>query len=97
MGDLLICILPEFHRLEGRIKKKTSDVKFYCFSSPLKHYQDRHKKAFKQEWLTTPNAYKKEEIDEVGTPNPKKITKVRSAIVSLFLSHSDLRLFPRGM
>ena len=47
-----------------------------CSSSPFKHHLDRHKKAFKSEWLNTPNAYKKEEFDETGTQNPKKITKV---------------------
>lgn len=44
--------------------------------SPLKQqHMFLHKKAFKSEWLNTPNAYKKEEFDETGTPNPKKITK----------------------
>ena len=37
---------------------------------------EKHKRQFKSEWLTTPNVYMKEEIDEIGTPNPKKITKV---------------------
>ena len=37
---------------------------------------ERHKKAFKAGWLTTPNAYKKHEVEEIGTTTPKKITKV---------------------
>ena len=45
--------------------------------SPLKHHMERQKKTFRTEWLNTPNAYKKEEFDEIGTPNPKKITKVK--------------------
>lgn len=52
-----------------------------CSSTPVKQYLDRHKKAFKSEWLNTPNAYKKEEFDETGTPNPKKITKVSAHFV----------------
>jgi len=43
--------------------------------SPLKSHLDKQKKAFKSEWLNTPNSYKKEEFDEKGTPNPKKITR----------------------
>ena len=55
---------------------KLTHARSKCSSSPFKHHLDRHKKAFKSEWLNTPNAYKKEEFDETGTPNPKKITKV---------------------
>lgn len=36
---------------------------------------DRHKAAQRTEWLTTPNTYHKEEIEEIGTSNPKKITR----------------------
>lgn len=43
--------------------------------SPLKHHLDMHKKVFRTEWLNSPNAYKKEEIEEIGTRDPKKITK----------------------
>jgi hypothetical protein len=28
------------------------------------------------EWRNSPNAYLKQEIEETGTPNPKKVTKV---------------------
>ena len=45
--------------------------------SPLKQHLERQKKQHKSDWLNTPNAYKKEEFEETGTPNPKKITKVR--------------------
>ena len=38
---------------------------------------DIHKKQFKSEWLNTPNAYIREEMEETGTPNPKKYAKVR--------------------
>ena len=37
---------------------------------------DRQKKQNRTDWLNTPNAYKREEVEETGTPNPKKITKV---------------------
>lgn len=37
---------------------------------------ERQKKAYKAGWLTTPNAYKKTEVEEIGTTTPKKITKV---------------------
>ena len=42
----------------------------------MKAHTDMQKKHFKTDWLATPNAYKREEIEETGTPNPKKITKV---------------------
>jgi len=44
-------------------------------SSPLKVALERQKKHVRTEWLATPNTYTKKEIDETGTPNPKKITK----------------------
>jgi len=43
--------------------------------SPLRQHFEKQKRAFKTDWLNTPNAYKKEEIQETGTPNPKTITK----------------------
>uniref|UniRef100_A0A0B7BJK4 Class II aldolase/adducin N-terminal domain-containing protein n=1 Tax=Arion vulgaris TaxID=1028688 RepID=A0A0B7BJK4_9EUPU len=45
------------------------------YASPLQAAKERQKNAFKAGWLTTPNAYKKTEIDEIGTTTPKKITK----------------------
>lgn len=45
------------------------------YASPIKAAMERHKKAFKAGWLTTPNAYKKHEVEEIGTTTPKKITK----------------------
>jgi len=44
-------------------------------NSPLRQHFEKQKRAFKTDWLNTPNAYKKEEIQETGTPNPKTITK----------------------
>lgn len=37
---------------------------------------ERQKAAFRAGWLTTPNSYKKTELEEIGTTTPKKITKV---------------------
>ncbi|RUS72569.1 hypothetical protein EGW08_019674, partial [Elysia chlorotica] len=45
------------------------------YASPIKAAMERHKKAFKAGWLTTPNTYKKHEVEEIGTTTPKKITK----------------------
>ena len=50
-------------------------VKLY-FRSPMKLAMERQKQAFKAGWLTSPNTYKKQEIEEIGTSTPKKITKV---------------------
>ena len=52
----------------------------FHFSSPIKQALEKQKKQFKQEWLNTPNVYRKEEIEEIGTPNPKKITKVTTGV-----------------
>ncbi|ESO97018.1 hypothetical protein LOTGIDRAFT_115246 [Lottia gigantea] len=43
------------------------------FMSPVK--REKNKLAYKAGWLTSPNTYAKQEIEEVGTTNPKKITK----------------------
>jgi adducin len=43
--------------------------------SPLEAMLEKQKKKVKSGWLTSPNVYRKEEIDEIGTPNPKKITR----------------------
>jgi len=51
------------------------DLEHSKYGSPLKAAMDRQKKAYKQGWLTTPNSYKKNELEEIGTNTPKKITK----------------------
>ncbi|XP_050398354.1 alpha-adducin isoform X3 [Patella vulgata] len=45
------------------------------FMSPVKSAMERNKLAYKAGWLTSPNTYAKQEIEEIGTTNPKKITK----------------------
>ncbi|BFZ01094.1 hypothetical protein BsWGS_04138 [Bradybaena similaris] len=45
------------------------------YASPLQAAKERQKNAFKAGWMTSPNAYKKTEIEEIGTVTPKKITK----------------------
>ena len=42
----------------------------------IREAKERNKRLQKTDWLNTPNVYKREEIDEIGTDNPKKITKV---------------------
>lgn len=48
----------------------------YIFRSPIKLAMERQKQQHKVGWLNSPNVYVKQEIDEIGTQNPKKITKV---------------------
>lgn len=61
---------------EVEIPPTTSSFAYmYDDKTPVKQVYDRQKKVFKCEWLNTPNAYKKEEIPEIGTPKPKTITK----------------------
>ncbi|CAH1784017.1 unnamed protein product [Owenia fusiformis] len=45
------------------------------FTSPIKDALTRQKQQGKSVWLNSPNVYSKEEIKEIGTPNPKTITK----------------------
>jgi len=46
------------------------------YVSPLRTALERQKQQqYKAGWLISPNTYKKQEIDEIGTTNPKKITK----------------------
>jgi len=52
-----------------------TDLEHSKYGSPLKAAMERQKKAYKQGWLTTPNSYKKNEVEEIGTTTPKKITK----------------------
>ncbi|XP_035824176.1 nervous system adducin isoform X6 [Aplysia californica] len=51
------------------------DYEHSKYASPLKAAMERQKKAHKTNWLTTPNTYKKTEVEEIGTTTPKKITK----------------------
>ena len=44
--------------------------------SYFQSHMEMQKKLFKTDWLATPNAYRREEIEETGTPTPKKFTKV---------------------
>ena len=48
---------------------------FFCRPN-IREAKERNKRLQKTDWLNTPNVYKREEIDEIGTDNPKKITKV---------------------
>jgi hypothetical protein len=60
--------------LPSKKKKKTNSL-FVYISSPSRQAQRT------TEWCNSPNAYLKQEIEETGTPNPKKVTKV-----NIFLS-----------
>jgi hypothetical protein len=49
---------------------------FFC-RSPLKMARDRQKQNYKAGWLVnSPNNYVKQEMEETGTQNPKKFSKV---------------------
>jgi len=52
-----------FYDEKGNLKQNIRDVK------------ERNKRLQKTDWLNTPNVYTREEIDEIGTDRPKKITK----------------------
>lgn len=56
------------------------------FRQNIKDIKERNKRLQKTDWLNTPNVYKREEIDEIGTEKPKKITKVSEAHFN-FSSH----------
>lgn len=51
------------------------DYEHSKYVSPIKMAMERQKQAYKAGWLTSPNTYKKTEIEEIGTTTPKKITK----------------------
>ncbi|KAL8622651.1 hypothetical protein ACOMHN_009285 [Nucella lapillus] len=51
------------------------DYEHSKYISPIKTALERQKQAYKAGWLTSPNSYKKQEIEEIGTTTPKKITK----------------------
>jgi len=48
------------------------------YRSPIKAAMERQKQQHKVGWLNSPNVYVKQEMDEIGTMTPKKITKVWS-------------------
>jgi adducin len=41
----------------------------------VRRLKEEKSKVVKGEWLNTPNSYARQETEETGTPNPKKITK----------------------
>jgi hypothetical protein len=41
------------------------------------------------EWRNSPNAYLRQEVEETGTPNPKKVTKVRLIDLLLIFSKTS--------
>ncbi|XP_053407844.1 gamma-adducin-like isoform X5 [Mercenaria mercenaria] len=51
------------------------DVEHSKYMSPIKAAMERQKQQHKVGWLNSPNVYVKQEMDEIGTQNPKKITK----------------------
>ncbi|XP_067657471.1 gamma-adducin-like isoform X6 [Haliotis asinina] len=51
------------------------DIEHSKYASPLKTALERQKQAYKAGWLTSPNTYKRQELEEIGTTNPKKYTK----------------------
>lgn len=58
---------------------------FLLVRSPLKTALERQKQAYKAGWLTSPNTYKRQELEEIGTTNPKKYTKVCETDLLLLL------------
>ena len=46
--------------------------------SPLKQHLKKQQKC---DWLNSPNAYKREEYDEINTATPKKYTRVRQHLL----------------
>ncbi|XP_060571387.1 alpha-adducin-like isoform X5 [Ruditapes philippinarum] len=51
------------------------DVEHSKNMSPIKAAMERQKQQYKVGWLNSPNVYVRQEMDEIGTQNPKKITK----------------------
>ncbi|KAL4231595.1 Adducin 3 (Gamma) [Mactra antiquata] len=51
------------------------DVEHSKYVSPIKAAMERQKQQHKVGWLNSPNVYVKQEMDEIGTQHPKKITK----------------------
>jgi hypothetical protein len=69
--------------LNARRRKKSF---FVYISSPSRQPQRT------TEWRNSPNAYLKQEIEETGTPNPKKVTKVNSNFI--LIQHILMRSIP---
>jgi hypothetical protein len=56
-----------------------------CFKLTIKlkrKLKEEKQKLVKGEWLASPNNYARTEMEETGTPNPKKITKVNNFFLS---------------
>lgn len=51
------------------------DVEHSKYMSPIKAAMERQKQQYKVGWLNSPNVYVKQEMDEIGTQHPKKVTK----------------------
>lgn len=58
-------------------RSKRNKALSFTFRSPIKVAIERQKQHYKAGWLNSPNTYVKKEMEETGTTNPKKITKVR--------------------
>jgi len=48
----------------------------FVYRSPIKAAMERQKQQHKVGWLNSPNVYVRQDVDEIGTQHPKKITKV---------------------
>ncbi|XP_013397796.1 protein hu-li tai shao isoform X5 [Lingula anatina] len=70
---------PKKGRINSDVEEPPSSTNIsYIYDehgTPIKQIIESKKKAQKTEWLNTPNIYHKQEIEEIGTPNPKKIIK----------------------
>lgn len=51
------------------------DFEHSKYASPIKAAMERQKQQHKVGWLNSPNVYVRQEMDEIGTQHPKKITK----------------------
>lgn len=47
----------------------------HVFRTAQRLMQERSRSHHRTEWLSTPNAYHKVEVEETGTPNPRKFTR----------------------
>lgn len=74
------------HAVAGLIPRNFQSHFFaFVFRSPHKLIELRRAQE-KVKWLNSPNAYQKVEIQETGTSDPKKITKVKysNIVTSIF-------------
>lgn len=51
------------------------DVEHSKYMSPIKAAMERQKQQHKVGWLNSPNVYVRQDMEEIGTQHPKKITK----------------------